>query len=231
MEFLLADPLHLVIQGEGKNIGKKMILLRLFGCNVQCPECDTLYSWKDKNQSIKYSLEELEKHIRNYINTYHIHHILITGGEPALWEKKIYTLIEKFINLEFEVETSGYSSWEKIKSNPLFKIQFNISPKIGNLKAKNNFPVWDIKILDNPPHNYIIKIVVNKKDFFFSLQAIETLIKKYSLDTKKIYLMPMGKTREEILKESEFIIEMCFRYGFEFSPRLHILLFNNERYK
>ncbi len=237
-EFLtLAEPLHVVLQGEGKHMGKKMILLRLVGCNIQCPDCDTIYTWKTnkeiKSQYIKYNLNHLIKDIENFKKKYHIQHLLITGGEPYLWEKKLITLISVLKGFQFDIETSGYGDWALMKShkNLLKNVHFNISPKIGSLFAKSTIDPWKIKILEYPPPNYIVKIVVSNKHLNEIYQKIETLRKIYKIPKKKIYLMPFAKTREELLNQIEDIVNFCMENHYEFSPRLHILMFDTARLK
>lgn len=235
--FILAEPLHIVLQGEGKSLGKKMILMRLVGCNIQCPDCDTIYTWKTskdiKSQYVKYNLSNLVKDIQHWKKTFNIRHLLITGGEPYLWEKKLITLLEVLNNFKFEIETSGYGEWSIIKNHDglIKNIQFNISPKIGTLSAKSSLNPWDIKILENPPPHYIVKIVVSSKNLKDEYQYIETLRKKYKIPKKKIYIMPFAKSREELLDQIEDIVNFCVKHQYELSPRLHILMFDTARLK
>jgi 7-carboxy-7-deazaguanine synthase len=233
-QIILVEPLHLVLQGEGINIGKKMILMRLAGCNIQCPDCDTIYSWRfsslEKKKLLFYYGEKIIEQIQHFKNS--TNHLLITGGEPALWEENLVNLIHHLPNFYFDIETSGYSEWSLLKSHQLLeKIQFNISPKIGVLKPKKDLDIKDIKILQNPPIHYIIKIVTSKNNFKEDLIQIQKLIKEFHIPTEKIFLMPFGKRRQEIIEQSEYLIEQCFKYGFQFSPRLHILLFDDQRLK
>lgn len=234
---ILAEPLHIVFQGEGKNLGKKMILLRLVGCNIQCPDCDSIYTWKAnkeiQSQYIKYNLTDLVKDIKQWEKTYHIHHLLITGGEPYLWEKQLIPLMESLQGCKFDIETSGYGEWSYIKNHKklLKNIQFNISPKIGSLHAKSSIDPWKIKILENPPPHYIVKIVVSAKRLKEEYENIERLRNIYQIPKKNIYLMPFAKTREELLQQIEDIVNFCIENQYELSPRLHILMFDRARLK
>jgi organic radical activating enzyme len=54
----LAEEPHLVIQGEGNLIGKKMLLLRVSGCNIKCRDCDSPHTWKQSDK-ISYDMETL----------------------------------------------------------------------------------------------------------------------------------------------------------------------------
>ena len=43
-----------------------------------------------------------------------------------------------------------------------------------------------------------------------------------------IYLMPVGATAEGQTKTGRQVAEICLKYGYKFSPRLHVDLFGNK---
>ena len=55
------------------------------------------------------------------------------------------------------------------------------------------------------------------------------LAERFAIPRERILLMPEGVRREEILERSPWVWEECKRYGFRFSPRLHILLRGPKR--
>lgn len=63
------------LQGEGANAGTPATFIRLAGCNLACPWCDT-----DVNEKFKMSLEEIISRIAHYHNAF----VVITGGEPSM---------------------------------------------------------------------------------------------------------------------------------------------------
>jgi organic radical activating enzyme len=77
------------IQGEGKYIGQPSLFIRVGGCTLSCPFCDTKYSSKD-NFKAKYILKNYDD-IKNFVDIA-INDIkkenslpnraVITGGEP-----------------------------------------------------------------------------------------------------------------------------------------------------
>lgn len=236
MNLVLSDPLHLVVQGEGIHLGKKMLLIRLVGCNIKCKDCDTDYVWDpkrwNKKEFLRYELSQLVEEILFYHRKYQIQHLLITGGEPGLWENPLYLLIKEliFYNFQFDLETSGYFDFSKIKEFQ-DQIYFNISPKIGDLVSDQLQDPFSVHILKRKPKHYIIKIVVNKNQLNLIYKNILKLQQIYKIPSKQIYLMPKATTREELLQQAEEIINFCLEKGFEFSPRLHILLFDTQRLK
>jgi 7-carboxy-7-deazaguanine synthase len=90
------------IQGEGRYAGRAAYFIRLAGCDVGCVWCDVKESWDTKNHplvSIANILEEIKKTPTNFV--------VITGGEPAMYDLSL--LINALHESEYEVaiETSG----------------------------------------------------------------------------------------------------------------------------
>jgi 7-carboxy-7-deazaguanine synthase len=221
-DIYLAEPLHTVIQGEGPNLGKKMIVVRTAGCELKCPECDSPHTWKRKG--LKYNINVLRNELEKISKLTGIQHIMLTGGEPQLYEHEITKLFCRS-RFDWDIETAGLKPWNYYLSNHK-RITFNFSPKIGALvpRQKQNWYALDVLA-----KNYSIKIVVSKDTWEEDIKIIYNLIEEYKLPRNKIYLMPKGITREEILKQSSFLIEKCFSEGLNFSPRLHILIYDNKK--
>ncbi len=234
MKIRLAEPLHLVLQGEGKHLGKKMILMRFVGCNIRCRDCDTSYTWNsniwNKKEFIDLEIHKLLDEIKTISEKYGIFHLLITGGEPALWEKQIDFLIQNLNHYEFDIETSGYFPWSLIKNSEYKdKIYFNVSPKIGSLIPGKDFLNFKIKIFEQPPVNYILKIVISSRNIKKDIEKILEFQRQYNIASEKIYIMPFARNRDELIQECEILLPYCFEFGFEFSPRLHMLMFDSNK--
>jgi 7-carboxy-7-deazaguanine synthase len=90
------------IQGEGFYSGRAAFFIRLAGCDVGCVWCDVKESW-DVNEHPLVTLDFLE----NEVVTSGTNFVVITGGEPAMYD--LSTLINRLKTHEMEVaiETSG----------------------------------------------------------------------------------------------------------------------------
>jgi organic radical activating enzyme len=90
------------IQGEGFYSGRAALFIRLAGCDVGCVWCDVKESWDHEahpNLSIDFIVEEVLKSETNFV--------VITGGEPAMYD--LTTLINRLKEhkIETAIETSG----------------------------------------------------------------------------------------------------------------------------
>lgn len=92
------------IQGEGPFAGQAATFVRLFGCNLQCPGCDTDYtSFKDHAE-----VYALLDHINDYGRRPQL--VVITGGEP--FRQNISAIVrallyDNAVMRRVQVETNG----------------------------------------------------------------------------------------------------------------------------
>jgi len=238
---LSGDKCFFSLQGEGESIGKPAIFLRLHLCNLRCSFCDTPYTWdiKDKrfyNEPERWSIAKTSKKIASYPCT----RLVITGGEPLLQREAILKLID-FVEPNhlitakwqgdryFEIETNGTLPPLSFKKGDEKDIQYNVSPK---LKNSNNLEIIRycpdiLEQFNSLPHTTFKFVVTCKED----LQEIEEIIRECSLDKNKIILMPEGITPEEVAKHGRAVAQLCKEKGWRLIPRLHVMLWGDERAK
>lgn len=90
------------IQGEGYNTGKSAYFIRVGGCDVGCHWCDVKESW-DPNL---HPLTVVENVIEN-VKKYPAQSIVITGGEPLIYNLDYLTQQLAKNGVEVFLETSG----------------------------------------------------------------------------------------------------------------------------
>jgi 7-carboxy-7-deazaguanine synthase len=95
--------IFVTLQGEGPFAGKRSVFVRLAGCNLMCPGCDTEYTEGRRRVQIAALIRELGVLTEGWDEPL----IVITGGEPLR-----QNLDELCVNLEFcgyriQIETNG----------------------------------------------------------------------------------------------------------------------------
>ncbi len=159
------------IQGEGYHTGKAAYFIRIGGCDVGCHWCDVKESWNADLHPATETVKIIEN-VKKYANT-----VVITGGEPLMWNMDFITkkLVDE--NIKVHIETSG--------AYPLTG-QWNwicLSPK------KNKLPLPEVYSLANE-----LKIIIyNKHDFKF---AEEQALKVN--DNCELFLQPEWSNQEKM---------------------------------
>ncbi len=97
----LAEHFH-TIQGEGYHMGKAAYFIRLGGCDIGCEWCDTKYSW----DPAIHPLIKTEKIVEWAIGS-GSKDIVITGGEPLMYNLTYLTSLLKKHDFTIYLETSG----------------------------------------------------------------------------------------------------------------------------
>lgn len=105
------------IQGEGFHQGRAAYFIRLGGCDVGCVWCDVKESW-DADAHPKKTIEEIIADIKKYPAEI----IVITGGEPLMYDLTELTAALRKENYKTHLETSGAyalsGSWDWICISP-----------------------------------------------------------------------------------------------------------------
>jgi len=116
------------IQGEGANVGKSAVFVRLANCNLNCSFCDTDWS-HGQEMTVAQILEEVQKLSKptDYPNNL----LIWTGGEPTL--QLTNEILEYFSEYYNCIETNG--------TNPVpSRIQYiTCSPKVKAQILRRNF--------------------------------------------------------------------------------------------
>lgn len=138
------------IQGEATYTGTPAVFIRLQGCPVGCPWCDTKHTWfikaeektdvdtiLAKEQDAETFAEAEAVDLLNLVKSqFRARHIVITGGEPCLYD--LTDLTRAFIDAGYSVQIETSATHEIRCDERAF---VTISPKIkmpGGLKILPN---------------------------------------------------------------------------------------------
>lgn len=193
--------------------------------------CDTLDVWKHgKDMLLVDVLKEIySKGISKEDLASGNAHIVVTGGEPLLpmHEPSIRELIaalkaELGSRIYLEVETNGTQNSFILRE---FN-QVNCSPKLSNAGEpadKRIAPLALAYIASHP--NVVFKFVITaeadwkeiKKDFM-----------PFIKDKSKVWFMPAGINREELITNSPMVWELSMKTGVRACTRLQTITWNNK---
>ncbi|HNY55516.1 MAG TPA: 7-carboxy-7-deazaguanine synthase QueE [Chitinophagales bacterium] len=90
------------IQGEGFYTGHAAYFIRLAGCDVGCVWCDVKESWTVEEKQLML-IDDLLKEVLKYPGRL----IVITGGEPLMYDLSFLTQTLKANGFQINIETSG----------------------------------------------------------------------------------------------------------------------------
>ena len=160
------------LQGEGYHKGSAAYFIRIGGCDVGCHWCDVKESWDPKSHPPT-DIRKIVKQASNFSDT-----IVVTGGEPLMWNMKPLTTLLKEKNLKVHLETSGAydvtGKWD----------WFCLSPKKNKNPKKKSYEIADeLKV-----------IIYNKYDFKFAEKESKKINSKC-----KLFLQPEWSKRDQIM--------------------------------
>ena len=160
------------IQGEGYHKGSAAFFIRLGGCDVGCHWCDVKDSWDSKIHPPT-NINEIVSNVKKNSDT-----VVVTGGEPLMWDMSPITKLLKDNNIRTHIETSGAYKFSGIWD------WFCLSPK------KNKNPLN--KIYSKADE---LKMIIYNLD---DLKFAENESKKVS-SSCLLYLQPEWSKREKVM--------------------------------
>lgn len=238
--FLSDDLIFYTLEGEGEYIGQPSVFMRMSMCNLTCigfasedsPNgCDSFISWSVKNKRTFNEIFQLMEEGN------HVTHLReggiwkLTGGEPMIQQKQLLKFVEAFIKkynftprIDFETNATLMPDERWVSE---FNATFTTSPKLttnGDPEEKTYKP----EVLKwHKEHNSGFKFVINRAE------DIEEIWRKYVNDKEginvslnRIWFMPCCGSREEHIEKAPSVAEYAKAMHVNFSPRLHLLLWN-----
>ena len=238
--FLSDDLIFYTLEGEGEYIGQPSVFMRMSMCNLSCSGfvskdspngCDSFISWSVKNKKSFNEIFELME------TSNHVTHLRegaiwkLTGGEPMIQQKQLLKFVEAFEErynfiprIDFETNATLMPDERWVTE---FNATFTTSPKLttnGDPEEKTYKP----EVLKwHKQHNSGFKFVISRSE------DIEEIWRKYVKDDKginvplnRIWFMPCCGSREEHIEKAPAVAEYAKAMHINFSPRLHLLLWN-----
>ena len=105
------------LQGEGYHAGKPAYFVRIGGCDVGCMWCDTKFSWNPDIHPLIYVDDIIAKILNSPVKS-----VVVTGGEPLIYNLEYFTSVLKKNSFDTFLETSGAylltGSWDWVCLSP-----------------------------------------------------------------------------------------------------------------
>jgi 7-carboxy-7-deazaguanine synthase len=206
-------------QGEGSYTGMPSVFVRLQACFVGCIWCDTRHTWEKHGKDIISFGEMLAKEkdaptwadvdletLVNYLEKQPERHIVITGGEPCMYDLTVLTDWMLGVGKTVQIETSGTQEIEAHQDSFI-----TLSPKIGMPGG--------YQVLMSAVHRANeIKMPVGK---MADVDKLKNFLKEYNrVDLPMVYLQPLSQSE----KATELCIEQARLNGWRLSAQLHKFL-------
>jgi 7-carboxy-7-deazaguanine synthase len=201
------------VQGEGKLAGTPSVFIRLAGCPLRCPWCDTQYAW-DPAKADRLSVDQ----IIDKIAQFPARHTVITGGEPLI-HSSLATLSQTLMAKGYHttIETAGVV-YRKVPCDLL-----SLSPKLpSTLPDIKTFRPAILQKLLADAGDYQVKFVVADEG-----QVAETmkLLVRYDIfNQNNVMLMPNSQAPSEYRRIAAKIARLALENNLRFCPRLHLEL-------
>lgn len=244
--------LYRCIQGEGFYMGIPHILIRTTGCPLRCQFgnsfCDTPYaSWSPEKGKITF-----EEIVKIYKDNPQIKHTMITGGSPTLHAEFLRQLtyyIDENFSHTITIETEG----SKFVGDLSLNCVVSLSPKLkssiptpGSIRKVNDETSKEVSEQDKIQHeayrcNYDamnqllnnyggwLKPVINFDTFEQDVNEVKEIQTVLGEANNNVWLMPAGTTEEQLNQCRKKLVEYCINQGYNYTDRLHIVIYGNLR--
>ena len=205
------------MQGEAFHTGTPAIFVRLQGCPIGCPWCDTKHTWDilpentipsrmmmlKQEDGPQYSQME-EAEIVEYCTNLPTRMVVITGGEPCLYDLSNLTYQLLNAGKQVQIETSGT---HEVKCDP--RTWVTVSPK---LSMPGGYEVISSAL----QRANEIKYPIGKQQ---DVDNLKDLLIKHKL-SKMVWLQPLSQSK----KATELCMQAAREYGWRVSIQTHKFL-------
>lgn len=221
------------LQGEGMLVGTPSVFVRLAGCLLQCPWCDTKYAWDfQAGQDLEPAqvCEQVDRRACRFV--------VLTGGEPMMGPDLAaragladLTHRLKASDKHVTIETAGVLFVPDLACDLM-----SVSPKPARAAASPRDVAGSGEAAGSDLHAvrqlihaypYQVKFVIDSPQ---DIGWVRSMLKELGpLETERVMLMPQAATTEELQAKSAMVAELCKQTGLRFGLRLHVQLWGRQR--
>lgn len=203
------------IQGEGPFAGHPAVFIRLAGCNLQCPGCDTDYTSQRRKMSVT---EITNQYIKVSEGSEFFPLVVITGGEP--FRQNLKDLVERLAHFcQIQIETNGVLP---IPNDLPRGVGIVCSPKTSKINPKNINRLSALK--------YVLHADSVDPDDGLPVKALDhnnsgKVARPPEIFGRPIYVQPMDcKDEAQNARNLEAAIKSCMTYGYTLQLQIHKII-------
>lgn len=209
-------------QGEGRLTGTPSVFVRASGCNLRCWFCDTPYtSWEPEGEDLE--LDEIVAQVARHATR----HVVLSGGEPMLFAELVPLAARlKAAGQHLTIETAGTLYL------PVVCDLMSISPKLSNSAPRGaEHELWRRRhertrrapqVLTRLLAEYDVQLKFVVDEPADVSEIAEFLAEHTSVRPEQVWLMPQGRSRDELAARDGWVAAECARRGWQFCPRRQI---------
>mgnify|MGYP001121019654 CR=1 FL=1 len=218
MQVLKVNEVFESLQGEGSFTGVPSIFVRLQGCPVGCSWCDTKHTWEikledeQKTESVmqqdfestawfsasEESLFSLFSH-----HGYQAKHIVITGGEPCMYDLRPFTEMAHERGFSTQIETSGTFEIQTSKETWV-----TVSPKVN---MQGGFKMRDDALARANERKHPVAMQKH-------IDELDSLLASMEKDALPlIYLQPISQQK----RATDLAVKTCIERNWRLSLQMH----------
>lgn len=217
---IVVHSMFATVQGEGPFTGQPALFVRLAGCNLQCPLCDTDYT----SSRMVFPTAGLVAQIMRMHSNIAGNLVVLTGGEP--FRQPIYQLCDQLAlnGFRVQIETNG-TLWRPEFRNAHRNVYIVCSPKAGRIHPGLY------------PHIDALKYVMHA-DSVDPTDGLPVLAldhpnngrvarpgNEWDMRRESIYLQPIDVGDPvENKRHTDAVVKSCMRYGYTVCLQTHKLL-------
>jgi 7-carboxy-7-deazaguanine synthase len=229
------------LQGEGRTMGIPAIFLRLTGCNLMCGGygvekdgvlrngatwvCDTIAVWmKGTTYTFAELVNKMNEEIQFIQRLKSGVHLVITGGEPLLQQKRMLHFLQ-YLEEEYDcvpiVEVETNATLTPLDLLDARVHYWNCSPKLKNsgMLEQERIKEEALRYFAQRPKSMFKFVIAEKSDFEeLWLDYIESGI----LPKAQLVLMPAADSLEQLLIQNKMVAELCIQHQIRMCTRMHV---------
>ena len=205
------------IQGEGPFAGRRAVFVRLAGCNLACPDCDTDYT----SGAVTYTTDQLTNAVRKEAGLCRPL-VVITGGEP--FRQNLSPFVRQLIlelSAEVQVETNG-TLFPGADAFPFAAdVTLVVSPKVGHvahgLRPYVNHLKYVVKAGDRADPDTGLPL--------HALGNAAPVAGPWPEFKGTVWVQPADEQNDECNKTNlQYAVDLVMRFGYRISLQMHKIM-------